>query len=143
MSFGCICNERYSNRLVLPVAGVATVKRAATLGLPLIDLDEDGSSGATTAAHTSAAVLGDLLLSGDASGGGGSIGGAPHSGAAAGAGSEAEGGRAVALLLDAEATSYLMMGALSPGEREGFQCQRHKTSPANLAAPIWQCSWSK
>lgn len=104
---------------VARVAGVAAVKRAATLGLPLIDLDEDGSSGTTTAAHTSTAALGDLLLPGDTSGGG--IGGALHSGTAAGAGGEAEGGRAVALLLDAEATSYLMMGALSPGTRPGFQ----------------------
>ena len=74
----------------------------------LIDLDGEGDggnngpSGGSTQQHL------------DVNGGGEVLDGGSGGGRGAG-----EGGRAIALLLDAEATSYLMMGALSPGKTDG------------------------
>ncbi len=90
---------------------------------PLIDLEDEGD-GISVSASAAAGDIGeevwgssgmvkdsvDLLgdMKGRMEGGGG--------GACRG-----EGGRSIALLLDAEATSFLMMGALSPGEEFGEQ----------------------
>ena len=74
--------------------------------------DGSGGGGGAVGELRTAASGGDLGGNGAAAEGG-MVGGTSGT-------SGAEGGRAVALLLDAEATSYLMMGALSPGEEAGW-----------------------
>lgn len=71
----------------------------------LIDLDEgnDGGYSIGGGGLPSTSIIGSTEIIPESSGGGGA----------------GEIGRAVALLLDAEATSYLMMGALSPGVSSG------------------------
>ncbi|KAG1655890.1 hypothetical protein FOA52_006088 [Chlamydomonas sp. UWO 241] len=74
-------------------------------GPSLIDVEDGGGGGEGAAGPGGISSDGSGLLGGMEVAGGGGGGG----------GGGGEGGRAVALLLDAEATSYLMMGALSPG----------------------------
>ena len=100
---------RYARRSAAPV----------TMGdLINLESDESSSGGGGDGSGGSGGAVGELRTA--ASGGDLGGNGAVAEGGMVGGTSGAEGGRAVALLLDAEATSYLMMGALSPGEEAGW-----------------------